>query len=239
MTALSAGAPPASSESPTPSPAVTTNALAADPTGAPAITPMVAAEQIPPNAPAVFSVPQGPLFTFDDCEARPGQGTTANYIKVLTTHHVSRAIFFLTGNCYAGRPDIVRMVRDAGYTIGNHTWTHADLTRLTVAAIDAQIEGGPASTVFRPPYGARNAVVDARVAAHHLQIVMWSASGGDSGGGVARTCDRILEDLRNTIKPGSIVLLHLFNPHSPAALEAYLSGRKSCAAAPRVGVTNP
>jgi peptidoglycan/xylan/chitin deacetylase (PgdA/CDA1 family) len=147
---------------------------------------------------------------------------------VLQKHHISRAIFFLTGSCYLTRPDIVRTVRDAGYTVGNHTRAHADLTRLSVAGIDEQIEGGPASTVFRPPYGAHNAVVDARVAAHHLQMMMWSASGGDSGGGAARTCDRILEDLRNTIKPGSIVLLHLFNLHSPAALDAYLSGRKSC-----------
>jgi peptidoglycan/xylan/chitin deacetylase (PgdA/CDA1 family) len=200
---------------------------------------MVAAAQTGPIAPAVFSILHGALFTFDDCEARPGQGTTTNYINVLKKHHVSRAIFFLTGNCYVSRPDIVRAVRDAGYTIGNHTRSHVDLTRLSVAGIDAQIEGGPASTVFRPPYGARNAVVDARVAAHHLQNMMWSASGGDSGGGVARTCDRILEDLVNTIKPGSIVLLHLFNTRSPAALDAYLSGRKSCDPGARVGLTSP
>jgi peptidoglycan/xylan/chitin deacetylase (PgdA/CDA1 family) len=183
----------------------------------------------------VFGVSQGTLFTFDDCEARPGQGTTANYLSVLKKHHILRAIFFLTGNCYASRPDIVRMIRDSGYTIGNHTRTHADLTRLSVSAIDEQLEGGPASTFFRPPYGAHNAIVDARVAAHHLQTMMWSASGGDSGGGVARTCDRILEDLVHTIKPGSIVLLHLFNSNSPAALEAYLSGRQDCERPARPG----
>jgi peptidoglycan/xylan/chitin deacetylase (PgdA/CDA1 family) len=203
------------------------------------VAPIAPIAPIAPVAPAVFSVPQGALFTFDDCEARPGQGTTANYINVLKAHHVSKAIFFLTGNCYVSRPDIVRMVRDAGYTIGNHTRAHADLTRLSVAGIDEQIEGGPASTVFRPPYGAHNAVIDARVAAHHLQNMMWSASGGDSGGGVARTCDRILEDLLNTIKPGSIVLLHLFNTQSPAALDAYLAGRKDCDTAKRGGSTNP
>jgi hypothetical protein len=240
--------PPAPSATETPPPSdfagaapsvAPTISYALDPTAAPAIAPIVAATQIAPIAPAVFSVPQGALFTFDDCEARPGQGTTANYISVLKKHHVSRAIFFLTGICYVNRPDIVRAVRDAGYTIGNHTRTHADLTRLSVAAIDEQIEGGPASTVFRPPYGARNAVVDAHVAAHHLQNMMWSASGGDSGGGVARTCDRILEDLVNTIKPGSIVLLHLFNTRSPAALDAYLGGRKTCDTTTSVGVTNP
>jgi peptidoglycan/xylan/chitin deacetylase (PgdA/CDA1 family) len=187
----------------------------------------------------VFSAAQGTLFTFDDCEARPGQGTTADYINVLKKHHILRAIFFLTGNCYASRPDIVRMVRDAGYTIGNHTLAHADLTKLSVAAIDAQVEGGPTSTVFRPPYGAHNSIVDGRVAAHGLQNMLWSASGGDSGGGVARTCDRILEDLVNTIKPGSIVLLHLFNTHSPGALDAYLSGRQRCETKTGGGVPKP
>jgi peptidoglycan/xylan/chitin deacetylase (PgdA/CDA1 family) len=208
----------------TPSPAPTASAnvpVAIAPTPPPAPGRM---------APPVFSVPTGMLFTFDDCEARPGQGTTASYITVLKAHHVTRAIFFLTGICYKTRPDIVRMVRDAGYTIGNHTLTHADLTRLSGSGIDAELEGGPASTVFRPPYGAHNSTVDARVAAHHLQEIMWSASGGDSGAGVARTCDRILEDLLNTIKPGSIVLLHLFNTKSPLALDAYLSGRQSCRA---------
>jgi hypothetical protein len=191
--------------------------------------------QIALPATPVFRVSQGTLFTFDDCEARPGQGTTANYLGVLKKHHILRAIFFLTGNCYTTRPDMVRMIRDGGYTIGNHTRTHADLTRLSVSAIDEQIEGGPASTVFRPPYGAHNAIVDARVAAHHLQTMMWSSSGGDSGGGVARTCDRILEDLVHTVKPGSIVLLHLFNSNSPAALDAYLSGRQDCERPARSG----
>lgn len=170
------------------------------------------------------------VWTFDDCEDRPGDGVVANFVRILKDHEVKWAIFFMTGNCYYSRPDLVRLIQGAGYEIGNHTRTHADLTKLSVAKIDAEIrDGPPGARYFRAPFGASNRVVDARIKAAKLVKLSWGASGGDSGvEGLTRSCDRILEDLVHTTDPGDAVLLHMYNRNSPWALQAYLAGRPSC-----------
>lgn len=170
------------------------------------------------------------LWTFDDCENRPGEGVVANFVRILEDHQVKTAIFFMTGNCYYSRPDLVGLIRKAGYEIGNHTKTHADLTKLPVAKIDAEIQGGPpGARYFRAPFGASNPLVDGRIKAAGLIKLGWGASGGDSGvTGLTRSCDRILEDLVHTSDPGDAVLLHMYNPNSPWALQAYLAGRPNC-----------
>lgn len=170
------------------------------------------------------------LWTFDDCEDHPGQGVVASYINFLKKHQIARAIFFMTGDCYYSRPDLVRLIQTNGYVIGNHTKDHADLTKLTVSQIDAEIKGGPPHTkYFRPPYGSHNNLVDERVKIAGMTMLIWGASGGDSGiEGKTRSCDRILEDLVHTTDPGDAVLLHMHNPNSPLAMNAYLSGKPNC-----------
>jgi peptidoglycan/xylan/chitin deacetylase (PgdA/CDA1 family) len=169
------------------------------------------------------------LWTFDDCEYGT-RGNVAQILVVLRAHKIQRAIFFMTGDCYNARPDLVALVKNAGYEIGNHTKTHADLTKLSEKDIAAEIEGGPPGTTeFRPPYGAVNAAVLSVASRYgYTQVMLWSASGGDSSDGGRRTCNRILEDLRGTVRPGAIVLLHMFIPTTPAALNAYLSGKSNC-----------
>lgn len=189
------------------------------------------ARTTPPPVPVIATyIPSGGvLWTFDDCEYGQ-QGIVARYVQVLKAHAVSQAIFFMTGQCFYSRPDLVNSIRQAGYSIGNHTLSHADLTKLSVADINYQIVNGPpGARYFRPPYGARNATVDARIAAYGYTEMLWNASGGDSGSeGLKRSCSRILQDLVSTVRPNGVVLLHMFNPNSPVALEAYLSGKGSC-----------
>lgn len=192
---------------------------------------LVRARSTPQPAPVVATyVPSGGvLWTFDDCEYGQ-QGIVARFVQVLKSQGIGSAIFFMTGQCFYSRQDLVNTIRQAGYSIGNHTLSHADLTKLSVAEINYQIVNGPpGARYFRPPYGARNATVDARIAAYGYIEMLWTASGGDSGAeGLKRSCSRILQDLVSTIRPNGVVLLHMFNPNSPGALEAYLSGKGSC-----------
>lgn len=171
-------------------------------------------------------------WTFDDCETALGQGIVARYVQTLQAHQVKKAVFFMTGNCYYSRPDLVALITKAGYEIGNHTKDHADLSRLSANQIANEIAGGPPGTrLFRPPYGAgvKNSALLSQIRARGLTLMMWNASGGDSGTeGLKRSCDRILEDLVHTVRPGGVVLLHMFNPNSPSALEMYLEGAVHC-----------
>lgn len=211
----------------------------------PKIEPKIETSPAPKPAVQDFTPFSGVLWTFDDCEYGI-RGIVAHYIQVLKAHGVGQAVFFMTGTCYYSRPDLVGLIRGAGYEIGNHSGRHVNLAGTdrnpannvaqTPAAIDAEILSGPPKSVapryFRPPNGARNALVDQEIAKLGWTILMWTASGGDStiepATGKLRTCLRILEDLVNTIKPNSVVLLHMFGPNSPDAVDAYLSGRTSC-----------
>jgi peptidoglycan-N-acetylglucosamine deacetylase len=86
----------------------------------------------------------------------------------------------------------LRPLVDSGQVqIGNHTWSHPHLVRLSPAAVSDQISrnanflvntyGTSGVPYFRPPWGEHNATVD-RIAADlgYTTITMWSGTIGDS-----------------------------------------------------------
>lgn len=185
-------------------------------------TPAAAAQ---PAAPASAS---GVLWTFDDCEAYAGQGNVDRYIQNLHAYGISNSIFFMTGDCYRSRPDLVAKIHQAGFEIGNHTAHHPNLTTLPPAAVEAEIRGGPPGRYFRPPYGAHNATVDSITARLGYTTMMWTVDSGDTVPVTRLSCNAILANLRLHVRPGSIVLMHMHNANSPPAMAAYLAGRAAC-----------
>ena len=80
-------------------------------------------------------------LTFDD-----GPGPyTAQVLAELRSLHV-RATFFVIGRNVKQSPDTVRALRDAGMVVGNHSWSHPNLTKLSLARQRAQVRAhaGPA-----------------------------------------------------------------------------------------------
>ncbi len=69
-------------------------------------------------------------LTWDD---GPSQWTPA-ILDLLYDHDV-HATFFVIGQHIAGRENILRRMVDEGHRVGNHTWTHPNLTGLTNDAI--------------------------------------------------------------------------------------------------------
>jgi peptidoglycan/xylan/chitin deacetylase (PgdA/CDA1 family) len=104
-----------------------------------------------------------------------------------------RLSFFPNG-CYRSWTDRAAALRplvDSGQvTLGNHTWSHPDLTTLADADIAGEIArnrdflqktfGAGGTPFFRPPYGAHDERVD-RIAADqgHPTVVMWNGTLGD------------------------------------------------------------
>jgi peptidoglycan-N-acetylglucosamine deacetylase len=73
-----------------------------------------------------------------------------------------KATFFLIAHA-PEYPDIVRRIAAEGHEIGNHTWNHPQLTKLSPAALREEIDRtsstiaeiiGKPLHVMRPPYGA-------------------------------------------------------------------------------------
>jgi peptidoglycan/xylan/chitin deacetylase (PgdA/CDA1 family) len=81
------------------------------------------------------------VLTFDD---GPWPGNTPAVLKALADQ-CTKAIFFMIGKHAGWHPEIAKQVLAAGQTIGSHTWSHKDLSKLSADEAKAEIEKGIAA----------------------------------------------------------------------------------------------
>ncbi len=137
---------------------------------------------------------------------------TPAFVTMLARAHAS-ATFFVIGDQVTSsyRQTMLRELRE-GDAIGDHTFTHPDLTRVanvrgqlqnTIAAIRQQT--GYTPCVFRPPYGAFNGNVVRTARSLGLATVTWNVDPSDYlQPGVGAIERRVLAQVR----PGSIIISH-------------------------------
>ncbi len=101
------------------------------------------------------------VLTFDD---GPDPRYTPDILRTLREHDV-RAMFFVCGEMAVDNKDLLAEMTEDGHVVGNHTWSHPLLTRLTRSEIRSQMERtsevvedacGEPPVWFRAPYGAWN-----------------------------------------------------------------------------------
>jgi peptidoglycan/xylan/chitin deacetylase (PgdA/CDA1 family) len=119
-------------------------------------------------------------LTFDD---GPNPAWTPRLLDLLAEHNV-HATFFLIGRFAKVERELARRIADTGHLIGNHTWSHPDLSRLPDSnVLDeltrtndllAEITGKP-MIYFRPPFGARRPYVLKLARQLGLVPVTWNA----------------------------------------------------------------
>jgi peptidoglycan-N-acetylglucosamine deacetylase len=135
-----------------------------------------------------------------------------------------RLTYFVNGMypSWTDHQALLRPLVDAGQIqLGNHTWSHPDLTTISPSAIAEQITrndrfltntyGVDAKPFFRPPYGNHNA--DVRNVASDLgytATTLWNGSLSDS---TLITEDYLLQMADKYFTPQSIVIGHL--NHAP------------------------
>ena len=81
------------------------------------------------------------VLTFDD---GPWPGNTPAVLKALADQ-CTKALFFPIGKHAGWHPEILKQVAAAGHTIGSHTWSHKDLSKLTPEEAKNEIEMGIAA----------------------------------------------------------------------------------------------
>src|SRR5579864_6256763 len=96
-------------------------------------TPRVGLKQFPATLPLE---PHEVVLTFDD---GPNPGTTPRVLDALKAECV-RATFFVIGQNAVAAPALVRRERAEGHTVGTHTWSHPLLSRMPIAAAEAEID---------------------------------------------------------------------------------------------------
>ena len=116
-----------------------------------------------PTYPTVFHQGAGDehavTLTFDD---GPDPKWTPKILDVLKEHHV-KATFFVLGSQVENYPWLVQRIISEGHEIGNHTYTHPNISeisdqqiRLELNATQRLLESitGRSTVLFRPPYNA-------------------------------------------------------------------------------------
>ena len=134
-------------------------------------------------------------------------------IDVLARHE-ARATFFQVGQDVERYPELTGRTAGEGHAVGNHSWSHPDLSQLSAAqGIDELTRTtalladllGHAPTLFRPPYGRIGPTTRTDAATVGLDTVLWDVSPEDwSCPGVDAIVSRVLD----RVDDGAIVLFH-------------------------------
>jgi peptidoglycan/xylan/chitin deacetylase (PgdA/CDA1 family) len=155
-------------------------------------------------------------LTFDD---GPNPAWTPQLLDTLARHDV-KATFFLLGQFAERDPALTRSIVDAGHLIGNHSWSHPDLSLTSPHRVQQeltrtkdtleQITGKPIR-YFRPPFGARRPYVLRAARALGMTPVMWNAMTNDwAERSPVRIADRLAKkiDLLHQSGVAANIVLH-------------------------------
>ena len=158
-------------------------------------------------------------LTFDD---GPHEEYTKELLDGLQERGV-KATFFLMGQNIEGNEDLVKRMKDEGHLIGNHSYSHVQLTKAGAKAVCDAVDRtsrmieditGEKPGYMRPPFGDWNEQLECQVG---MTTVMWSV---DSLDWKLQDKDRIVRRVLKEAENGDIILMHDIFPASvKAALE--------------------
>lgn len=144
-------------------------------------------------------------------------GYTSNILDVLKNNDV-KATFFLVGNYLKTAPDLVKRMVDEGHTVGNHTFNHPDMSKIsdmesfkkemvTLEELFKETTGKDLIKVYRPPQGKYNEENLKMANELGYKTFFWSLAYVDWLTDKQPTKEYALEKLER-IHNGAVVLLH-------------------------------
>jgi peptidoglycan/xylan/chitin deacetylase (PgdA/CDA1 family) len=149
-------------------------------------------------------------LTFDDV---PDPRFTPKILDVLRDKKVS-ATFFAVGTRVLKNPGIVRRIHREGHNLGNHSYNHADFSKLPLVKVKEQInrtegiiEGiaGFKPRLIRPPYGEILPKQLEWAKINGYMIVNWDV---DSSDWRQLNANQVFRNVTRSVRPGSVVLMH-------------------------------
>ena len=169
-------------------------------------------------------------LTFD---AGYENGCTEPILEALAKHNV-KAAFFVVGNYIEQNPDLVRRMLREGHIVGNHTYHHYDMSKLSdEAAFNQELTsletlyrettGEDMPRYYRPPQGIYSECNLEMAQKLGYRTVFWSLAYVDWYQDNQPTDEQAFSKLLPRIHPGAIVLLHSTSQTNARILDTLLS----------------
>ncbi|MDQ0200627.1 delta-lactam-biosynthetic de-N-acetylase [Neobacillus ginsengisoli] len=162
-------------------------------------------------------------------------GYTSKILDVLKKEKVP-ATFFVTGHYLLSAPELAKRMVEEGHIIGNHSWHHPDMTAISDARIQEELEkvrvktkeltGQKEMKYLRPPRGVfseRTLKIAKEAGYTH---VFWSLAFVDWKVNQQRGAQFAYESIMKQIHPGAVMLLHTISKDNADALDKVIRDLK-------------
>ncbi len=149
------------------------------------------------------------LFTFDD---GPNPKTTPKILDLLNYYGL-KAVFFVVGENVMKYPEQLKQIVEAGHSLGNHTFNHKVITRLSEIEFNQQVEAtnkivedvaGIQLNYFRPPKGRLSFLLSRKLKSFGLTNIMWNLLTYD----YKNDLNIVKFALQKYLKRNSILIMH-------------------------------
>ncbi len=163
-------------------------------------------------------------LTFDD---GPFPAATPKILAILDEAEV-RATFFVNGQHLARWPELGRRLVAAEHELGNHGDTHSVLIGRSLQTLQGELDrtdeqirlaGHQGDIYFRPPYGKKFVALPWVLKESARTTVLWDIE-PDGQQSIASDPEKIVAHVRDRVRPGSIILLHVMTSSRKPSLEA-------------------
>jgi peptidoglycan-N-acetylglucosamine deacetylase len=162
-------------------------------------------------------------MTFDD---GPHETLTPKLLDLLAQKGI-KATFFVLGENAERHPEILKRAVAEGHEIGNHSWSHPNLAKLSNEALRSQLQRtddviaqaiGSHPKLMRPPYGELTLKQRQWVNSEFgYKVILWAVDPLDwKEPGPSIVAQRIIQET----KPGSIILSHDIHAQTITAMPA-------------------
>ncbi|MFT4107696.1 MAG: delta-lactam-biosynthetic de-N-acetylase [Lacrimispora sp.] len=169
-------------------------------------------------------------LTFD---AGYENGNTAPILDALKKHNATAA-FFVVGNYIETSPELVKRMVDEGHTVGNHTFHHPDMSKISskeafekelkdLETLFEQTTGKPMKKYYRPPQGKYSETNLQMAKDMGYKTFFWSLAYVDWYVDKQPSKEDAFKKLIGRIHPGAIVLLHSTSRTNAQVLDELLT----------------
>jgi len=155
-------------------------------------------------------------LTFDLCQLpEKPSGFDRQIVELLEREKVA-ATFFAGGDWLRTHPEEARrLAANPRFELGNHSWSHPDLRRLSAAEVAVEIGrteeelvrvAGRSSKLFRLPFGTHDPATLQAAAGTGVRVIQWDVVTGDPDPKMG--ADAIFDEVRRVTRNGSIIIMH-------------------------------